>query len=285
MIHTENGFIWNHIRFTPYVSALRGPHSPPLFQCTSVVGLHTAHPGFVKPIIGVDDHILGYKIDFHGLHGLIPEVNGGDVYGIETSPDRDRDLDRGLLSAALSAIMDCYCKNMIHFVVASIKLGSFNTNRFKNLTVLSLSTCALTQFPPFIVSLESLVVLTLSDNPQLEELPYDFLNLRLWQLHTLNLYGTGVKCIWTRVRKDPRGYKSWTLPDDLPRIEMSDLSAMKKLCVEMGEPAVRAATAIMVVQRRGIIKNFHRDVARLIAGMIMRTRGRAEWRPVYDTLL
>lgn len=282
MQHTpDGGYTYRSDYYSPYIPipdegpiAAEIPHL--LYLYYHQTRLSTVHPNLVFCRISYG-HVCGFDLYIDGrmTHGVrFPEISGDDVYGIETPGGRNKDHDRGLVLTAFAKIREGYCKYMKSMIIKGVKLGVFGEIRFKNLTELRLTGCELTR-AEFLTDLNLLKKLYLRHNNQLTELPYDFLDRRIGKLKVLDLVGTSVMCVWGRPSQHPA---EWTLASDHKPKDMNALSARVEICRRAGEPAIRAAAAIVLVGK--ITKKFSRDIARMIAGMIMRTRGRAVWREV-----
>lgn len=303
MEHTsDGGFKWGCDHYTPFNRQIALDDSelpmkkPHLFYLGNWAGLIvSAHPGIVQVFYQYGG-IAGFCISVCGNTSAksFPAISGDDLYGTD-SLYRERDVrgDQDLLHRTLAKIRGEYHEYITRVTINQMMINSIPKLEFVNLTNLNFNDCDLTQMPP-LTHLPNICYLSLARNKRLVELPYDFLKYRIGQLNFLNIHDTGIQCIWGRTsmivlksRDLVADHRVWLLPKQIEDATMKQCfnpEHLNVLCAQMAEPAVRAAAAVMLVQSRGVLKNFHRDIARLIAEMILETRGRALWRPVYDSM-
>lgn len=260
----------------------------------------TSYPGIVQ--LAYDKvKFCGFKIIMSGCSKysyIYPTINeDGDLYGSRNDYADDRVLsdyeceqERALVVRTLDKISGEYRQKVIAMNISHMRMPFLQDLGFANLVEAMFENCNLVEIPP-LTNLRSLRRVSFAHNPSLIELPYDFLKHRVGKLMFLNLINTGVQCIWGRLPgqiSEKEEKFMWFMPDQIVSAMVLDsgnkLEIMRTLCTQMAEPAVRAAAAVLLVQSRGVVKGFHRDVARLIAAMILETRGRARWRPVYDSI-
>jgi hypothetical protein len=305
----DGGFKWLGQNYIPLIvdATIRNPYvrkNPHLFYSGENGVVVTAYPGVTQTSYGDNGiGICGLAILMSGntkYSYIYPTFNeDGDLYGsinknakcvcdehTLTRACNEHTHERKLVERALSKISDEYRREVVSMNISHLQLQFTQDLGFANLTEVVFNWCDLVEMPP-LASLRNLRKVSLAGNPRLTELPYDFLKHRVGELTLLNLFDTGIQCIWGRIPAKltlERWY--WFLPDRLNKL-VADSAVpdyRRELCSRMAEPVVRAAAAVLSVQKSGAVKGFHRDIARMIAGMILETKGRAVWRPVYDSM-
>jgi hypothetical protein len=244
--------------------------------------------------------------DWEGEEIILPKfTDDGKLYGLRWKfYNKKNFLDHIAanpvdMNHMLSAINQDYLKivEALHICYIPIKEIQLTSATFPNLSDVSLINCGLTHFPNALSNL-NLSYLHLRYNRDLVEIPYHFLKFRAIHLFWFDLMYTGVKClwlpgsVWSHNRFDKDVWNGSSPMRQLVRIEEKQYEdANWEIDTECGTwkglleviykksaaPVIRAAAAILGIHRRRVIPNFQKDIARLIARMILTTKGSAVW--------
>jgi hypothetical protein len=238
--------------------------------------LSTEHPGIV--------FAMGYGLMIRiqsssdSREAIMPTFVDGGVYGSRCN----REIDSDIVPRVFAGLRKDYPPHIRIIVLTGIPVIRFPiaNELYTQLVEIHLNSCSLREVPHEICGIKSLKRLFLLDNPELCEIPPQLLP----QLHVLAISGTNVRTIWSPRVSDNH---TWRFGSSLcgisPKFTLDSISqtvpidALREIFTRCAQPVVAAATAILAIQKRKVIENFHRDVATLIARMILETRGRAVW--------
>jgi hypothetical protein len=252
----------------------------------------TKYPGILSP--NYEDDGLDLKFGkprqverSTAVHGSMPVFTGDSFYGKHFNYTEDQlqtftgSGAATLVHNAIDMIDHQYYPYITAVTISYIPGVTLRAELFPNLTHVDLRGCQLKEFPKFIIKMRHPQIINLSNNLDITEIPYQWHQITP-SIRALDIRGTGIKCLWTRIVPakcqwlvDEALVLRWTGRDS--ETYFIPMHHLKEIFARCARPVVAAATAILAIPKRRIVKNFHRDIATLIARMIMETRGRAVW--------
>jgi hypothetical protein len=286
MIRLPNGgFSIDDKIYTPFVYDHR-------FQEDSIVNKHpelfyhggpndqltTEHPGIVIISCKYNGLMMRVQSSSDSWEAIMPTFVDGGFYGSCCN----REIDSDMVPRVFAGVRKDYPQYIREIKLTGIPVIRFPiaNELYTRLYEVTLNCCSLREVPHEICGIKSLKRLFLLDNPELCEIPPQLLP----QLHVLAISGTNVRTIWSPRVSDNHNWRfGSSLCGISPKFTLDNISltvpidALREIFARCAQPVVSAATAILAIPKRRIVKNFHRDIATLIARMIMETRGRAVW--------
>lgn len=220
-----------------------------------------------------------------------PTMKAMRDYNRQCPPDIDR---------ILRVIDPGYLRYLYNLEICYTPINNIPLNRdiCPYLEEVVLVDCNLTEFPQTLARL-NLTVLDLSHNPQLKEIPYNYLKFSTPQLAEIKLRRTGIKCLWLPqwtinnvdvhtkksamrglINLEEKLYRKWWEDYDCDDCDTGTaINLIELISAKSAAPVINAAVAIMGIYRfrRGIIPALSKDIAVMISRMVLETKGCAKW--------
>jgi len=325
-------FLYKGRRYSP-LTTIPNPNSrdiweriPHLFYSCGEGKLKTIHPGILTPYwknfsqlsihIGSKQREQLHYVDDDTKDVIVrhPEYASGHLYGqkwtfqtkdalIRAPPQDQPDVER-----ALSAIRPEYLQHIekLEICYTPINKIPLNGSLCPSLCKVTLMGCGIKEFPYDLQNL-NLSQLNLSYNPELTEIPGNYMRNNGLRLEVFDLRETGIKCLYLPANHNCDGIHIHDSPMlslvkfekklysrfdwDIEENEMeSDLEVgvnagvLRTISKKSSTPVIAAAKTIMgLLHRRcgnSMLSTLSPDVARMIARMVLQTKGRAVWFPL-----